>query len=200
MSCQVFGTRMVYRETFLQIQRRLIQHLIRKSQIQRSLMCQNTHHSMCWVKAKHQLRIRDASQDRQPEIQSSPVREDFWRIMVTERPTTTADFRSSFWQILHVNNVHLLEDKIQDWGMHLLTISYGSYGSQKWRWLNQWMISNLRVLSEELLVQTLSCSTRELLQHWTKSSRIPASRKRYGLINHRLKTMVKGSIEQNLRN
>ena len=39
----------------------------------------------------------------------------------------TVDFRSSFWQIHHVNNVHLLEDKIQDWGMHLLTISYGSY-------------------------------------------------------------------------
>ena len=33
------------------------------------------------------------------------------------------------------------------------------------RWLIQWMISNLRALSEELLVQTLSCSTRELLQH-----------------------------------
>ena len=39
-------------------------------------------------------------------------------------------------------------------------------GSKKWRWLNQWMISNLRVPSEELImVQTLSCSTRELLQH-----------------------------------
>ena len=49
--------------TFLQIQRRL-QHLIRKSQIQRSLVCQNTLHRMWWVKAKHQLRIRDASQDR----------------------------------------------------------------------------------------------------------------------------------------
>ena len=40
------------------------------------------------------------------------------------------------------------------------------------------MIWNLRVLSKELMVQTLSCSTRELLQHWTKSSRITASRKR----------------------
>ena len=39
------------------------------------------------------------------------------------------------------------------------------------------MIWNLRVLSKELMVQTLSCSTRELFQHWTKSSRIPASRK-----------------------
>ena len=51
------------------------------------------------------------------------------------------------------------------------------YGSKKWRWLNQWMIWNVRVLSKELMVQTLSCSTRELLQHWTKSSRKPASRK-----------------------
>ena len=36
------------------------------------------------------------------------------------RPTTTSDFRSSFWQILHTSNVRLLEDKIQDWGMYLL--------------------------------------------------------------------------------
>ena len=51
-------------------------------------------------------------------------------------------------------------------------------GSKKWRWFNQWIIWNLRVPSKEPMVQTLSCSTRELLQHWTKSSRIPASRKR----------------------
>ena len=42
MGRQVFGTRMLYRETFLQIQRRLLQHLIRKSQILGSLMYQNT--------------------------------------------------------------------------------------------------------------------------------------------------------------
>ena len=64
--------------------------------------------------------------------------------------------------------------------MYLLTISYGSFAVDQTSGdgLNQWMISNPRILSEELLVQTLSCSTRELLQHWTKSSRIPASRKR----------------------
>ena len=67
--------------TFLQIQRRLLQHLIRKSRIRGYLMYQNTHHRVWWVKAKHQLRIRDASQDRQPEIQSSLVREDFQRIV-----------------------------------------------------------------------------------------------------------------------
>ena len=42
------------------------------------------------------------------------------------RPITTADFRSSFWQILQANNTCLLEDKIQDWGMYSFTISYGS--------------------------------------------------------------------------
>ena len=80
---QVFGTRMVYRETFLHIQWRLLKHLIRKSPIHGSLMCQNTHHHMWWVKAKHQtqLWLRDAGQDRQPEIHSSLVREDFQRIM-----------------------------------------------------------------------------------------------------------------------
>ena len=39
-------TRMIYRGTFLQIQRRLLQHVVRKSQIQESLMCRNTRHIM----------------------------------------------------------------------------------------------------------------------------------------------------------
>ena len=43
------------------------------------------------------------------------------------RPTTTADFRSSLWQIPYTNNICLLEDKIQNWGMYLFTMSYGSY-------------------------------------------------------------------------
>ena len=58
------------------------------------LFCIRTHITACdELKAKHQLRIRGASQDRQPEIHSSLVREDFQRIM--GRPTATADFRSS---------------------------------------------------------------------------------------------------------
>ena len=68
-----------------------------------------------------------------------------WRRLFKElwsRPTTTANFGSSLWQIPHTSYVCLLEDKIQDWGMYLLTISYGSWcnGSKKWRWLIQWMI------------------------------------------------------------
>ena len=52
-----------------------------------------------------------------------------WRRFFKElwgRPTTTADFRSSFKQIHHASNIRLLEDKIQDRGMYLFTISYRS--------------------------------------------------------------------------
>ena len=51
-----------------------------------------------------------------------------WRRLFKEswsRPTT-ADFGYSFRQIPYTNLVCLLEDKIADWGMYLLTPSYGS--------------------------------------------------------------------------
>ena len=62
--------------------------------------------------AKHQLRARDASQDRQPEILSTLVREDFQRIM----EQTNNDFRFQILkkQIHPVSNVRVLEEKIQD--------------------------------------------------------------------------------------
>ena len=53
-----------------------------------------------------------------------------WRRLFTElwcRPTTTADFGSSFIQVPYTRNLCLLEDKVQDRGMYLFTISYGSY-------------------------------------------------------------------------
>ena len=57
-----------------------------------------------------------------------------WRRLFKElwsRPTTTADFRSSFWQVPRASNVPLLEDKIQAWGMCLFTVSYGSYAEDQ---------------------------------------------------------------------
>ena len=42
------------------------------------------------------------------------------------RPTTIADFGSPFWQVPYASNVRLLEDKVQDRGMHLFIISHGS--------------------------------------------------------------------------
>ena len=43
------------------------------------------------------------------------------------RPTTTADFGSSFWQVPYANNPRLPENKEQDRGMYLFTISFGSH-------------------------------------------------------------------------
>ena len=56
-------------------------------------------------------------------------------------PTTTADFRSSFRQVPYASYVCLLEDKVQDRGLYLLTISLRKQcsGSQKWSWLIQRM-------------------------------------------------------------
>ena len=42
------------------------------------------------------------------------------------RPTTAADFGSSFRQIPHTSNLCLLDDKVQDRGMYLFTTPYGS--------------------------------------------------------------------------
>ena len=102
-----FGTRMVYRETFLKIQPRLLQHNIRRNWIHGVLICRNqfTHQRRRRMRTKHQFKIRDASLDRQPKIQSSLVREILQRIM----GQTNNDYRS------------------QDWGMYLFTISYGSF-------------------------------------------------------------------------
>ena len=57
------------------------------------------------------------------------------------RPTMTADFRSSFRQIPYTSHVCLLEEKIQDWGLYLFTISYGSYAMDQRNgdgWFSGW--------------------------------------------------------------
>ena len=140
MGRQAFGTHMVYRETFLQIERRLLQHLVRKSRILWALMYQNTHHHMWWVKAKHQFRIRDANQDRQPEIQSSLVRETLQRII----GQTNNDCR---FQIIILTNSprqqHLLVGRYDSRLRYVLVHNFPRklcFGSKKWRWLIQWMI------------------------------------------------------------
>ena len=126
----------------------------------------------------HQLRIRDASQDHQPEIQSSPVREDFQRMK--GRPTTTADFWSPLWQIHHVSNVCLLEDKIQDWGVYLFTISYGSYAVDQRSgdgWISGWFWIFV-FCKKNSNAKFWSTRCEDLLRHWTKSSIIPSFKRR----------------------
>ena len=74
---------MVYRETFLQVQQRLLQHLIRRKWFHGVQVYQNrfTHQRRKRMRIRHQFKIRDASPGRQPKNHSSPVRETFQRIM-----------------------------------------------------------------------------------------------------------------------
>ena len=124
MGRQAFGTRMVCQE-FLRIQLRPLQHLIRRVCFHGVQECQNrfTH--------QRRRRMRIISRSEMPVwTVTQKFSHPWWGRFFEElwsRPTTTADFRSSFRQIPCTSNVCLLEDKIQDWGMHLFTISYGCY-------------------------------------------------------------------------
>ena len=133
MGRQVFGTHMVYRETFFANPTASSSTLYPPGQGINPWISNVSEHTSPHVMSRRQTPhttpwIRHASQDRQPEIHSTPVRVDSQR--TKGRPTTTADFGSSFWQIPYTGHVWLLEDKIQDWGMYLFTISYGSYAAE----------------------------------------------------------------------
>ena len=91
------------------------------------------------------------------------------------KPKKTADFGTSLWQIPYTSNLCLLEDKIQNWGMYLFTISYGSYAMDQ-RSGDGWISGSSQIYA--FYQRNSWTRTRELLLHWTKSSRIPASRKR----------------------
>ena len=87
-----------------------------------------------------QFRIRDASEDRQPEIQSSLVREDFQRIM----EQTNNDCR---FQILILTDSprqqHSLVGTLDSRLRYVLVHNFLRKlrcGSKKWNWLSQWMI------------------------------------------------------------
>ena len=90
----------------------------------------------------------------------------------------TSDLGASIWQILHTFNVFMLEDKIQNPCKCLFQISLRGDGSKKWRWSIQWTILNHRAqFRVKLISRILRCWMRGLRLLWTRSSRIPASRK-----------------------
>ena len=110
-------------ETFLQIHERLLRHFLQENSIldflrKTHLYLQVREDPLHVVNFKFQT--QSWIRDRHPEIHSILRREDSQR-NYGAKPTTTADFRPSFWQILFASNVRLLEDKIQDRGMHLIT-------------------------------------------------------------------------------
>ena len=84
-------------------------------------------HTSLHVMSESQTPLQDQRCQSGPSARNSviPSEERFLKEL-WGRPTTTADFGSPFWQIDHVSNVRLWEDKSQDWGVYLFTISYGS--------------------------------------------------------------------------
>ena len=124
------------------------------------------------VIGKNKIKIWDASLDRQPKIQSSSVEETLFRIM--EQTNNDCRFRifnfdkfptpATFacWKIWFKTEVCTCS-KFPTGAMHCLI---------------QWMGLDFRYLQEEFECQILKYSMRRLLQHWTESSIIPASRKR----------------------
>ena len=168
------------RETFLQIQQRLLQHLIRKSlnPCMEFLIFQNTHHPTWWVKAKHHFRITDAGQDRQPEIESSLVGGDSsknsgadqQRLQISDlhfdKFPTPATF--ACWKIIFKTEVCTCSHFLQK-----LCI-----GSRKWRWLIQWMIESLRHQYEVFQCQILKYLMRGLEGWWTQQRRNLSQQKR----------------------
>ena len=101
-SRQAFGTHMVYRETFLQIQMRHHQHFILKNCINGIHRSKSrfTHPQWRRVRDKHKIKIRDASLDSQPKIQSSSVEGTLQRIM--EQTNNDCRFRI----FISTNSVH----------------------------------------------------------------------------------------------
>ena len=87
------------------------------------------------------------------------------------RPTTTADLGSSFRQVPYTSNLRLLEDKVQDRGMYLFTISYGGDAVDPGSgvgWFSGW-IKIFVIYSWYFNAEILKYLMRGLLRHWTKS-------------------------------
>ena len=120
-------THMVFRETFLQIQPRLLQHLIRRNWFYGVFIYQNqfTHHRRGeweqYTSSGSEMPVWTVSQ-KFSHLQWRRLFKELWC-----RPTTTADIRSSFREVANTSHICLLEDKIQDWGMYMVTIPQGSY-------------------------------------------------------------------------
>ena len=122
------------------------------------------------MKAKHQPNIRDTNQNRHPEICSSLLKKGIIKDYgANQHRQQISDLL--FWQTHHVNNVCLLEDKIQDWGMYLFTISYALDQRSGDGWFSGWF--DVFVNKRNSI---LKYSIRRLLQRWTESSIILTSK------------------------
>ena len=133
---------------FLEIQMRHHQHLILKNWINGVHRSRSRFIHPQWkrVKGKNKTKIRDASLDRQPKIQSSLVSEILQRIMGQTKN------HCRFRIFILTNSLHqprLLAGRKHSRLRYVLVHNFlrkRCNGSKKWRWLFQWMIWNLRCL------------------------------------------------------
>ena len=137
MGRQIFGIHPVHQETFLHIHKLLLQLRILKNWILLGGKLLKNQFTCLYSGEKWKTRTRPSSEmpvwtvsQRFSHLQWRRLFKDLWG-----RPTTTADFGSPFWQVPHASNLCLLEDKVQDRGMYLFTISYGSYAMDQRSWV-----------------------------------------------------------------
>ena len=128
MGRQAFGTHMVHRETFFANPAASSSAPFPQEPNPWSSRMSEPIHSSSAEKNENQTPVQDQRCQSGPSAKNSviPSEGGFFKEL-WGRPTTTADFGSSFRQIPYTSHVCLLEDKIQDRGMYLFTISYGSY-------------------------------------------------------------------------
>ena len=137
-------------------------------------------HSSTVEKSERQGQDQDLRCQSRPSAKNSVILSggDFFKEL-WGRPTTTADFGSSFRQIPYTRYVGLLEDKIQDRGLYLFTIPYGSYAMDQRSgdgWFSGWFkifVINKRYFNAK--IWSTWCE-RGLLQRWTESSIILTSK------------------------
>ena len=125
---QAFGTHMVYRETFLQIQMRLHQHLIHKNCINGIHRSKSRSIRPTVEKSERQEQNRDLRCQSGPSAKDSVVLSggDYSKNYgADQQRLQISDLH--FDKIPYTSYVCLLEDKIQDRSMYLFTIPYRSH-------------------------------------------------------------------------
>ena len=115
---------------FLQIQQRLLQHLIRKGSIhgfQWSSSIEEPLHSSTVEKSERQKQDQDLRCQSGPSAKDSVIfsgGDSSKNYGADQQRLQISDLH--FDKFTYASNICLLEDKVQDRGMYLFTISYGS--------------------------------------------------------------------------
>ena len=143
MGRQAFGTRVVYRETFLQIQQRPLQHLVRKELESWKSGISEPIHSSTAEKNEYQTPVQDL------RCQSGPSAKDS---VIFSGGDSSKNYGAD-QQRLQISDLHFdkfpthqqlllagRQDSILRYVLAHIFLRKLCCGSKKWRLLNQWMI------------------------------------------------------------